>query len=127
MLDALNFPTYTPRSSIHVYQPGDVALLNVGEAGARVVFDCGPLRTWAFHIDQEGTATWPASAIVRMEISNCLTMWTTFPAATLPASITAEGFGDLVDVAGIRYISLAVTTVHATNPKNLLVCGWGEP
>lgn len=116
----------TPANPPNVNAPGDVATINLGEVGARVVFQVEKENTWAFQVWLEG-ATWPTGTVPVLAHNRSQDgyEWQVM-GGTPPADINAEGWGSDCDTATCRYISLVVTTAGATNPTWAKVAGYGK-
>lgn len=118
----MNQPSNPPAT----YQPGEVAVINLGDLGARVVYRVDRENTWAFQTWVEGGA-WPTGTVpvLKHQRSQDGYEWNDF-GGTPPADINAEGFGADCDTATCRYVSLVVTTAAASSPSLARVCGYGK-
>ncbi len=90
------------------------------------VIPVGPYLTGSIQSANQTDTSW-ASGILTIQVSNNAKDWATAPSWVVSAStITADGITSLMDLSGILYLRVAVTTAEATLQVKLTFCGKGD-
>lgn len=105
-----------------VYRSGEIAKIDLGTLGARVVFNVQGISEFSFTVSSPA-ATWLATAVLTVKYS---IDGTNFYTVGTSVAVGAAGMTALLNCKAVKFVALETTTAGATPNTLWDVAGYGE-